>query len=183
MKIILLFCLGLLTVNSSFANTGSSGILADIGILKFDTETSGPNFGNTKNINTYYDLKVGYLTGTNLYVGAIYSAFNQDNGVTQPKRTLFGVTVGYHNNGWLFDGSYFFDGQLDAGNSFVFKKATGFGIDLGYQYMTSSNFFFGVEGSYKTYTFAEVNVGSASQTVDNKVKSEMYPMLLLGFIF
>ena len=183
MKNILLACLTLMITNSSFAAAGSSGILADIGILKFDTETSGPNLGNTKNINTYYDIKIGYLTGTNLYVGGIYSAYNQDNGNTQPKRSLYGATVGYHNNGWFLDGSYFLDGQLDLGNSVVLKKATGFGIDLGYQFMAGSNCFFGIEGSYKTYTFAESNVGAATTTVDNKVKSELYPMLVLGVIF
>jgi hypothetical protein len=182
MNKVLGFMMVLLMGSMSFAAYGSSAVLLDIGILKFDSETEGNQFGNGKSLNTYYDLKIGYLTGNDLYLGAIYSAYGQDNGVTQPKRSLYGVTVGYHNSGWYLDGSYFLDGQLDAG-AVVYKKGTGFGIDLGYHYMVNTNFFFGLQGSYKSYSFAEYTVLSVTTTSENKVKSEMYPMLVLGLTF
>lgn len=168
---------------SCFAMNGGSGVLADVGIFKFDTETSGLIIGTGKTANTYYDLKVGYVTSSNLYLGGIYSAYTQDNGSNQQRRTLYGLTVGYHNMGWIFDGSYLIDGQLDNGFNVLMRKGTGFGVDIGYQYFLNTNFFIGGTGSYKSYTFSEYAAGGVTTTADNKVKSELYPMILLGFMF
>jgi hypothetical protein len=161
---------------------GENGVLVGLGLLKFDQETEGPQIGDNKTSNTYYDLKIGYLVGDGLYLGGIYSVHNEDSGGAEWKRSLYGVTVGYHNSGWYLDGSYFIDGQLDGG-AIEFKKASGIGVDSGYRSLVSSNFFLGVQGSYKNFTFKEYTASGTTVVVDNKVKSELYPMLTLGVIF
>ncbi|MGZ5280158.1 MAG: hypothetical protein ACXWC9_09460 [Pseudobdellovibrionaceae bacterium] len=182
MKKFIVLIVVLLLGSVGFAASGGSGVLASLGFFKFDQEFEGSQIGNGKNLNTFYDFKLGYLFSNNFYAGGIYSVANQDNGSSQPKRSLYGVTLGYHNSGWYLDGSYFLAGEYDTGAT-VYKKPSGLGIDLGYEFMVNSNFFFGLQGSYRTITFKEYLSGSTTSTSDNKIKSEISPMLVLGVIF
>lgn len=182
MKKIMGFLAALCVCSSAVAASSGQGYLFGVGLNRFEQETEGPSFGDGKSTSLYYDVKFGYLPGNDLYVGLIYSAFSSDNGVSQPKQSMYGVTVGYHTNGWFLDGSYFLDGQYDTGNT-VFKKASGLGIDFGYQHMVNSNVYVGVQYAYKSYSYKEHETSGVIVTEENKIKSQSQPMLLFGFIF
>jgi hypothetical protein len=169
-------------VSSASAGPDDGGVLLSVGLLKYDVEKEGTQIGNTKANNTYYDLKLGYLN-KKIYVGGIYSVHTQESGGSQdPKRDLMGATLGYHNDGWYLDASYFFGGNYDT-STIDYRKASGFGIDLGYDVKVTGNVYLGLKGSYKSYTFKEYEQNSNTVVADNKVKSEMYPMIVLGIIF
>lgn len=183
MKRIAAFTISLFLGSVSFAASSGSGVLMSLGLLRFESETEGSTIGNSKGINTYYDIKLGYLIGNDVYVGGIYSSYGHDDGITQPKRSLYGATAGYHSDGWFLDLSYFIGGNYELSSNINLKNPSGLGIDIGYQAMVNSNFFLGVQGSYKSYTFKEVESSNVVVKEDNKVKSELYPMVLLGVVF
>ncbi|MEZ0392913.1 MAG: hypothetical protein ACAH59_11905 [Pseudobdellovibrionaceae bacterium] len=177
------FSLVLFLSATSFAASSGSGVLVDLGFLRYHQEVEGPQIGSSQSTNSFYDWKLGYLPGNDFYFGGMYSQHITDDGRgNETKRTLYGATVGFHRNGWFLDGTYFLDGQQESG-SITYKKASGFGLDLGYHHMVNSVFFLGIEGSYKSFTFKEFSFGGATTTEDNKVKSEYYPMLILGLLF
>lgn len=157
---------------------GSNNVELNLSLLKFDRETSGPTLGDTTEKWTLYDLKLGYVFQNNIYLGAIYSGYTDDTGGNTNKRNMLGGTIGYHNEGWYIDGSYLFDAKLDWGGSSL-KSGSGYAIDVGYNVMMGTNFYLGVQASYKSISYSKRD--SVSET--NKEKSELYPMLNLGIMF
>jgi hypothetical protein len=176
------FSLALCLFSTSWAAASGPGVLLGFGLNRFQQEVEGPTLGTSKSTSTYYDVKLGYKFGSDFYLGGIYSTYSEDNGVIEPKQSMYGVTIGYHHNGWFFDASYFLDGQYDLG-SVVFKKASGLGIDFGYQYMVNSNLYVGAQYTSKSYSYKEYEVTGVIAKEDNKIKSQSQPMFLFGFIF
>lgn len=183
MKKVFAFMISLFLGSVCLAASSGSGVLMSLGLLRYEREVDGPTIGNGKGISSYYDFKLGYLIGNDVYVGGIYSTYGHDDGVTQPKRSLYGATAGYHSDGWFLDLSYFLGGNYELSSTVNLKNPSGLGIDVGYQAMVNSNFFLGIQGSYKSVTFKEVESSNVVTKEDNKIKSELYPMVLLGVIF
>lgn len=173
-KLLLLIGLSLFSVSSFAAE--SKGVKFGLSFFKYDTATEGPNLGDNTSSISIYDIKLGYLSDS-LYLGVIYDQKTIDSSGTD-QRTAYGVTVGYHNDGWFLDGSYFISAERDLGAT-VLKDGKGYALDVGYNHMMGSNVFVGLQASYKSFTYNKV--GGASVT--NKEKSELYPMLNLGIMF
>jgi hypothetical protein len=149
-----------------------------LSLLKFDRETSGPTLGDATEKWTLYDLKLGYVFQNNVYLGGIYSAYKDDTGGSSNTRDMLGASVGYHNEGWFIDGSYLFQAKLDWGGA-TLKDGSGYAIDVGYNTMMGTNFYLGLQASYKSISYSQRD--GVSET--NKEKSELYPMLNLGLMF
>lgn|GEM_PF-3259786 len=163
---------------AAMGGSGSDNVLFGLSLLKFDRETEGPTLGTSTEKWTIYDLKLGYVFSNNFYLGVIYSGYSDDNGSNTNTRGLLGGTVGYHNDGWFIDGSYLLSGQLKLSGS-TLKDPSGYSIDFGYNAMMGSNFYLGVEASYKSISYDKKD--NVSET--NKEKSELYPMLSAGVLF
>ena len=177
MKNIILVATVLLMSASSLA-AGDSGYNFGLSLMKYDISVDGPNVGTGDSNLTIYDLKLGYVFNNSVYLGVILDNKTITSNGGTDKRTGTGATVGYHSNGWILDLSYFFTAERDM-NGTMLKDGTGFGLDVGHNWMIGSNFYFGVQGSYKSFTYKKV----ASAAVDNKEKSELYPMVNLGLMF
>jgi hypothetical protein len=175
-----LFLFSALLISFVFTSTAAANDMQfSASLLKFDRETEGPTIGTGEQKWLMYDLKLGTLLSKNFYLGAIYSAYDEDVSGTQNKRSMWGGTVGYHgDNGCFIDGSYFLQAQLALGGVHL-KSGSGYAIDLGCNTMVGSSFFFGVQGSYKSVSYSKKE--AVSET--NKEKSELYPMLNLGLVF
>lgn len=173
----LLFALATLFF-SSFAMAQSSGFKAEAAAMRYSTATEGPALGESDQVVTIFDIKVGYIFSNKLYFGAILDSKNISNSSSTDKRSATGVTFGYHND-WYADFSYFLTAERDLAGGTKLKDGKGYAFDLGYHSKVNSNVFVGLQLSYKSFTY-EKN-GDVAQT--NKEKSEMYPMLTVGVIF
>lgn len=181
MLVALLVCVS--SVSMAQRRGGSSGgVKLGLSLLKFDSETEGTSFGDNKRENLYTDIKLGYLTGT-WYFGGILSNYSQKVNSTEMKRNLLGATVGYHNSGYFIDLSYFLSGELDSNGLAKATKGSGLGVDFGYNAPITSSFFLGLQMSYKSISYGEIESGGVSVSQTNKEKSELYPMINLGFVF
>ncbi len=168
--LVVLMTLGIST--SAFATT-----LFGVSVMKYQTETEGTTLTSNKSDVMYYDAKLGFAS-EGLYLGGIYSA----RGMEDNNRTSYGVSVGYHSGGFFIDGNYFIASSIDRGTT-TLQQGSGFGADLGYNWMMSSSFYMGLELSYKSFTYKEVTIASVDIEQENKEKSEMYPMINVGFAF
>lgn len=172
MKRILIVLTTLAMSSTAFAST-----LFGLSLLKYQTETEGTTIGASKGDVMNYDAKLGYAS-QGLYLGGIYSGRSQED----DNRTAYGVTVGYHDGGFYIDGNYFISASVKLASS-TLQKGTGFGADIGYNWMVSDMFYMGLELSYKSFTYTEVDNSGTLTDEDNKEKSEMYPMINVGFAF
>lgn len=172
MKRILIVLTTLVMSSTAFAST-----LFGVSLMKYQTEADGPTIGTVDGDVMIYDAKLGYAS-QGLYLGGIYSGRGQEDN----NRTAYGVTVGYHDGGFYIDGNYFIAASLKLASS-TLQKGSGFGADIGYNWMISNMFYMGLELSYKSFTYTEVDTSGTLTDEDNKEKSEMYPMINIGLAF
>ena len=175
----------LFTVFATTASTAaqaSDNIILGLSLNRSTLNTEGPTIGTGESTALTYDLKIGKVSDW-LYLGGIYSvASNTSNGGSEVKRTALGATAGYHDKGFLLDLSYFLTAKKDA-SATVLNKGTGFGLDIGYNWMMGQSFFLGLQMVYRKFTYEEVEASGVTTTQENKVLSETYPMINLGLAF
>lgn len=172
MKRILIALLTLGISSSAFAST-----LFGVSLMKYQIEGDGTTLGSIKTDVTNYDVKLGFAS-QGLYLGGIYSGRSQEDF----GRTAYGVSVGYHDGGFFVDGHYYLASTIKLAGGEL-NKGSGFGADLGYNWMMKSSFYMGLQLTYKSFTYKQVSAGGVDADQDNKEKSEMYPMVNLGFAF
>jgi len=145
---------------------------------KLDTSYDGPAFGGSNESSiTILGLKAGTYFGR-IYVGGIYDSRTDESGGSKSERTGYGATVGYHQGGWFIDGSYYLSSAIKSG-SIEFKEGSGFGVDVGRNFDVMSNVFLGLQISYRSFSYKKL--GNLDQ--ENKLKSELTPMLNVGLAF
>jgi hypothetical protein len=163
-----------------------NGVLVGLSTTFSSTADDGPNIGTGETSLSYYDGKIGYLSEGWYFGGIVTSATNKPSSTSENKRSGYGATIGYHSSGFFLDTSYILSATYDvtaSGVNVTFEKGTGLIFDLGYNSMINESFFGGVQLTYRSFAYTEFKSLGASTTVDNKQKSEMYPMLNLGFVF
>ncbi len=164
-------------VTSYSMNSGRSGVLFDAAIYYGQSEaTAEPALGNEwKNLTSVYDLKLGYVFNSNLYLGGEFSTRNDASATVTSNGTTAALGAG------LFWGSGFNLRSFYRINESWgdYSNGTGFQADLGYMHNLTSNFFIGLLVSHRQTTFTKNNliVGFKSFT-----KKETQPMLTLGFL-
>lgn len=171
MKRILIALLTLGISSSAFAST-----LLGLSLTKYQWEGDGSSLSGKFDVMDY-DVKLGFAS-QGLYLGGIYSGRSQEDF----GRTAYGVSVGYHDGGFFVDGHYYLASTIKLASAEI-NKGSGFGADIGYNWMLKSSFYMGLQMSYKSFTYKQVSAGGVDADQDNKEKSEMYPMVNLGFAF
>lgn len=167
----------------------SSGDAFHFGLSLFQQSVTldGPNLSSPASTSTQtaYDLKLGYLMSS-IYLGAMYTVDGSSSGgVISPTRTGLGATVGYHSNGWVIDLTYFLSAtykQVGSANDSL-TGGSGFGLDVGYNFMLSDNFYLGLELSYKSYSYTKYSSGTGAETSVTNNYSGYRPMMNLGLLF
>lgn len=178
-KIAQLLLLSLIFTAPAYAATGGSGFMVGLSVISLNESYDGTTVGNSESSRTVADVKMGMVMTSGLYVGGIYDSRNDDYSGSKQERTAFGATVGYHSGGWFLDGSVFLDSTLKLSSSSKLEKGTGFGIDLGRNFDITTNTYAGLQFSYKSISYTQVN----GAEVSNKLKSETCPMLNVGVMF
>lgn len=153
------------------ARRSSSGVLftANATINNTEVETSG---GTSKSEFTLIDLKLGYLGGSGLYLGGLYSTRSGNN--SSESGNALGASVGYVGaRGFFIKGHYIASSELGD-----WKEGTGMQVDFGYLSNVTSSFVVGVELTHRAIEY------SKHDTLSGKFKlTETMPMLTVGFVF
>lgn len=167
-----------ITLTSTQADAAGEAFRLGLSATKLDTSYDGPGFGgSSENSLTILGLKAGTYLGR-LYVGGVYDSRTDESGSSKTERTGYGATVGYHQGGWFIDGSFYLSSTIKSG-SVEFQEGSGFGVDVGRNFNVMSNVFLGLQVSYRSFSYKKVN----SVEQENKIKSELTPMLNLGLAF
>lgn len=162
-------------------NIGKDGDnTAILGLSTFYYSSSSESGGvSTTSTNTIYDLKGGYVTSKGLFLGLLYT-MRDDNlpGAVATGGTQLGASVGYYgSSGIHFVGHYITSAKL-GGNPSAYEKGSGIQADFGYLSSVTSNFFIGVDLSYRSITYKD----QGGVTLTNSYKrTELFPMLSLMF--
>lgn len=186
-KAFILFVIAMCTVQVAQAQRGgrfnrgaapaNTHIKTSLSLFKYDLKTEGPTLGTSESSRLFYDFKLGYHYNS-IYLGGIYSSRAVESGATEDQRTSYGLSLGYHSGGTFLDLSYFINASRTIGAT-EYTQGTGLGVDLGYNFGVTPSFFMGLQASYKTFTYKEVNATEE----ENKELSELQPMINLGFVF
>ncbi len=161
-------------------SSGRSGVLVDLGFFYGQSEaTANPAVGNEwQDIKSIYDLKLGYVLESDIYLGAGYST-RTDSLTSLPVASSSGGTamVGggiYFGNGFNIRGFYRINESWGD-----YKNGSGFQLDLAYMVNMTSNFYLGFLFSHRQTVFT-----SNSTIVNFKTwtRKETFPMLTLGFL-
>lgn len=174
-----LLCFSSLWSASTQAASGGQGFMIGVSGIKLDETYDGNTVGTSETTRTVADIKAGVVTASGLYLGGVYDSRTDESSGSKQERTAYGATVGYHSGGWFLDGSFFLDSTLKLSSATKVEKGSGIGIDLGRNFDLTSNTYTGLQISYKSISYTQVNGVEAS----NKLKSELCPMLNLGVMF
>lgn len=151
---------------------GQSGVLLGVNAFVYNQKVEANGVSSEGN-TAIYDVKLGYLPGSGLYLGGIYTSRNH-SGSLSDSGSATGVSVGYMGEaGFYLMGHYYFtatNGDL--------KSGSGYQADFGYLAMVSGPFHVGTELTYRSLTYKKVN------DIDFETKNtELFPMLTVAFIF
>lgn len=161
-------------------SSSASGVLFDVGVYYGQSEaTANPSLGNEWKDNTsVYDVKLGYIGQSGLYLGAEYST-----------RTLSASSINVSSTtgstaaaglGYFFDNGFNLRAYYRANESFGdYKSGSGFQGDLGFMLNMSSNFYMGFLISHRQVTFSE------NRTIigfDTWTRKETYPFITLALL-
>jgi uncharacterized protein YjbI with pentapeptide repeats len=135
--------------------------------------------GSSHSTNTIYDLKGGYVTSKGLFIGGLLTSRNDDlGGAASTGGSQTGASVGYYgSSGIHFVGHYIFSAKL-GGFAGAYEQGSGLQADFGYLSAVTSNFFIGVDLSYRNLTYKELN---GAKLPSNFTRTELFPMLSLMF--
>ena len=166
-----------MTTSTASAST-DSGFLVGVSLMRLSTSYDGPLLGNSEVTTTLFTGKVGYALPSGLYVGGIYDSRTDESG-GKLERSSLGATVGFHRGGWFIDGSYYFSSTMKFSTGSELKEGSGFGVDIGRNFEIASNVYLGLQVSWKSLSYKKVDALDS----DNKIKSELLPLVNVGLTF
>lgn len=165
--------------SSAQARGSSSGVMATLNAFMYEAEaeaTAAGGSASSKSKISLYDLKLGYLTGSGLYLGGLYTSKNSQAGSNSVDGKSMGASVGYVGaSGFFIKGHYILSSEWGD-----YKEGTGFQADLGYINNVTGNFLVGVEATYRTIDYKKDDTNPA---LDKYKVTELLPMLTVGFVF
>jgi hypothetical protein len=170
------------TTTAQARGGGGSGILFDLnlyyGSSKVDDVYSGVTTHESDGKTAIYDVKLGYLPGSGLYLGGIYTS-RSDNALNASgtAASAMGGSVGYMGSeGFFIMGHY-----LVTATSGEYKEGSGVQVDLGYKAGVSSGWLVGAELTYRSITYKKNDTLAA--TFESHQVTEVMPMISVGYMF
>lgn len=161
---------------------GGSGVLFDVNLYYSSSKIETKDIGGAASVTTdgataIYDVKLGYLSSSGLYLGGIYTS--RSNSVLNQSGTsgsATGGSVGYMGSAGFFIMGHYLVSATD-GN---YKEGSGVQADFGYKAGISNGWLVGAELSYRSMTYKK-NDGNTS--LESYKKDEVIPMVSVGYIF
>jgi hypothetical protein len=175
--------MALTLTSAAQARGGGSGVLFDVNLYygSNKTETKNTNSANSTtnsdSTTAIYDIKLGYLSGSGLYFGGIYTS--RSNSLLNQSGTAgsdYGASLGYFGASGLFImGHYIASAKND-----VYDNGTGAQVDLGYKAGVGGDWLLGGEITYRSIGYKK---SSSNAALDTYTVTEVFPMLSLGYLF
>ncbi|RYZ76473.1 MAG: hypothetical protein EOP06_31280, partial [Proteobacteria bacterium] len=132
------------------ARGGGSGVLFDVnlyyGSTKTDMKQTTPAETKTESTTALYDIKLGYLAGTGIYLGGIYtSRSNSVLNASGESGTAYGGSLGYFgSSGFFVMGHYIASATLGH-----YTEGKGMQVDFGYKAGVGGDWLVGGEITYR----------------------------------
>lgn len=168
------FILSLILLSTGLAQAAGdkSGILLGVNLFMYNAKVT--DNGTSGESNTMiYDAKLGYLPGSGLYVGGIYTSRNH-SGTLSDSGSATGASLGYMGD----NGLYLMGHYLVTAKTGDYTDGSGYQADFGYLANVSGSFHVGAELTYRDITYKKLNGADTTHEV-----TEMFPMLSAIFIF
>lgn len=155
----------------------SSGVLVTANAFMYNsTVEQTPGAGAVESKSSIYDMKLGYLSSSGLYLGGIYTIKNSETDSGSTDGSAMGASLGYVGaRGFYVKGHY-----LVSGTYGDFKEGTGVQGDLGYMASVSSSMVVGVELTYRSMEYKKKD---GDPSLESYKQSELLPLMTIGFIF
>lgn len=141
------------------------------------SQTNGATTTDGKTVS--YDLKVGYVHPSGLYLGGMYAItkFDDNGGYAA------GPTLGYsHYSGFYALFTYFLTAQQNTASNSKLTSGMGPQIDLGWVFPITSVFFIGPQISYRSIGYDKLESSGVSASTDQSL-SQIMPFVSLWFRF
>ncbi|NUN05668.1 MAG: hypothetical protein HUU57_07895 [Bdellovibrio sp.] len=170
------FCATALATVTAQARGSSSGVMATANVFMYNSAADVTPGGTSDSKSSIYDIKIGYLGGSGLYLGGIYTMRSSSDGVTTTDGKALGASVGYVGaTGFFIKGHYLL--SAEAGD---YKEGTGIQADFGYFTNVTGSFIVGVELTYRSIEYKK---NDAIPALEKYKSTELFPMLSVGFVF
>ncbi len=164
-------------VASYSLNSGRTGVLFDAAVYYGQSEaTADPAAGNEwKNLTSVYDVKLGYIFDSKLYLGGEYSTRSDSSMTSTQSGGAGAVGAGlFWGSGFNLRSFYRFNENWGD-----YSEGSGFQADLGYMHNITSNFYIGLIASHRQTTFTK---NSLIANFKSFTKKDTQPMLTVGFL-
>lgn len=111
-----------------------------------------------------FDLRLGYILDSSIYVGAIYAQDTIDTGNSEAVRSSYGPSVGFFQDSFALLLHYFLSSELDD-DSTVYE-GSGLQVDVGYYMKVGSNSSLGPQISWKKFTYNKLDGNTLSPKIE-----------------
>jgi hypothetical protein len=161
---------------------GGSGILFDLNLFYNSSKAELTQSGGAADVKSdsttaIYDIKLGYLADSGLYLGGIYTS--RSNSLLNQSGTngsATGASVGYMGAAGIFlQGHY-----LTSATYGTYSDGSGIQADFGYKGGMGSGWLLGAELSYRSITYKK---DSANSGLESYKLNEVIPMISIGYLF
>jgi hypothetical protein len=158
-----------------------AAIETQLSYFAWGNKTEGAQLGNGEGYLSDLQVKLGYA-GSEYFVGAIYDQYTNELGNSRP-RTSYGISLGYRPQNWFFDFNYFIVSTYQLSSTVKLTNGSGYSFDLGYRWSLGSTFFAGLQFSWRSLSYPDVEISGTITSSNNKVTSEYMPAFVLGLRF
>lgn len=169
-------------VTTAEARGGGSGVLFDVNLYYASNKVQSKDTGSAAQTTTdgsaaIYDVKLGYLSGSGLYFGGLYTS--RSNSVLNQSGTsgsATGGSIGYVGASGFFVMAHYLMGASNGD----YNEGTGQQADLGYKAGVGGGWLVGAEFSYRNITYKK---NDSNVNLESYTTTEVIPMISLGYIF
>lgn len=166
------------TIIAPFAQArgSASGVMLTANAYMYNTNIDMTPGGSSKSESSIYDIKLGYLGGSGLYLGGLYSIRKDVSDSSSLDGKAMGASLGYVGaSGFFIKGHYLLSTEYGD-----FKEGTGIQGDFGYITNVTGAFIVGVELTYRS---VEYKKNDTIPGFEKLKRNELFPMLTVGFVF
>lgn len=170
------FCTTALATVTAQARGSSSGVMATANVFMYNNTADSTPGGSADSKSSIYDIKIGYLGGSGLYLGGIYTMRSSSSGSTTTDGKALGASVGYVGaTGFFIKGHYLLSAEADE-----YKEGSGIQADFGYITNVTGALMVGVELTYRSIEYKK---NDTIPSLEKYKSTELFPMLTVGFVF
>lgn len=172
----IIFGLSSFALSAQAARGSSSGVIFSLNTFMYNTTSESTPGSKSDSKISLYDLKLGYLDGSGMYLGGIYSSKSSESSNVTRNGSAVGASLGYvGSQGFFITGHYLASATYDT-----LEEGSGIQVDLGYLNNVTGPLLMGVELSYRAMEYKKDKNNSSLESYKT---SELMPMLTIGFVF